>query len=72
MQSNFNDYRLLRIADAPDVEVAIVDSQRDPAGAGEIGLPTAAPALANAIFAASGLRVRNLPLGAWLATAPES
>lgn len=72
VQSNFNDYPLLRMADAPDVEVAIVDSQRDPAGAGEIGLPTAAPALANAIFAASGRRLRNLPLGARLETALES
>ena len=72
VQSNFNDYPLLRIADAPDVEVAIVDSERDPSGAGEIGLPTAAPALANAIFAASGHRVRNLPIGARLGTARES
>jgi isoquinoline 1-oxidoreductase beta subunit len=72
VQSNFNDYPLLRIADAPDVEVAIVDSERDPAGAGEIGLPTAAPALTNAIFAASGLRVRNLPVGARLQIARES
>jgi len=63
---------LLRIADAPDVEVAIVDSERDPSGAGEIGLPTAAPALTNAIFAASGYRVRNLPIGARLRTAQES
>ena len=72
VQSNFNDYPLLRIADAPDVEVAIVDSERDPSGAGEIGLPTAAPALTNAIFAASGYRVRNLPIGARLRTAQES
>jgi isoquinoline 1-oxidoreductase beta subunit len=72
VQSNFNDYPLLRIAEAPDVEVAIVDSERDPAGAGEIGLPTAAPALANAIFAASGRRLRNLPLGAHVGSARES
>jgi isoquinoline 1-oxidoreductase beta subunit len=72
MQSNFHDYPLLRIADAPDVEVAIVDSERDPSGAGEIGLPTAAPALTNAIFAASGHRVRNLPIGARLRIARES
>jgi isoquinoline 1-oxidoreductase beta subunit len=72
VQSNFNDYPLLRIADAPDVEVAIVDSERDPSGAGEIGLPTAAPALTNAIFAASGHRVRNLPIGARLRTGQET
>ncbi|MGH8178770.1 MAG: molybdopterin cofactor-binding domain-containing protein [Steroidobacter sp.] len=63
VQSNFHDYPLLRITDAPDVEVEIVNSDRDPAGAGEMGIPTAAPALTNAIFAASGRRVRNLPIG---------
>ena len=62
-QSNFTDYSLLRIADAPDVEVEIVDSDRDPAGAGEMGIPTAAPALTNAIFAATGKRIRSLPIG---------
>ena len=67
VQSNFHDYPLLRIADAPDVEVEIVDSDREPAGAGEMGIPTAAPALTNAIFAASGKRVRSLPIGAKLA-----
>ncbi len=62
-QSNFNDYSLLRIADAPEVEVEIVDSDRDPVGAGEMGIPTAAPALTNAIFAATGKRIRSLPIG---------
>lgn len=62
-QSNFDNYPLLRIADAPDVEVAIVDSDRDPAGAGEMGIPTAAPALTNALFAATGKRIRSLPIG---------
>jgi isoquinoline 1-oxidoreductase subunit beta len=61
-QSNFSDYPLLRMADAPEVEVHIVESKRDPSGAGEIGLPSAAPALCNAIFAASGIRIRNLPI----------
>lgn len=72
VQSNFNDYPLLRIPDAPDVEVVIVDSERDPVGAGEMGLPSAAPALTNAIFAATGRRVRNLPIGARLAAPRES
>lgn len=66
VQSNFHDYPLLRMADAPDVEVEIVDSDRDPSGAGEMGIPTAAPALTNAIFAACGKRVRALPIGAKL------
>jgi isoquinoline 1-oxidoreductase beta subunit len=72
VQSNFNDYPLLRMADAPDVEVAIIDSERDPSGAGEMGIPTAAPALTNAIFAASGHRVRNLPIGASLKISQEA
>jgi len=63
VQRNFNDYPLLRMADAPDVEVEIVDSSRDPSGAGEMGIPTAAPALTNAIFAACARRVRSLPIG---------
>lgn len=60
--ANFGDYPLLRMRDAPDVEVEIVDSDRPPSGAGEMGIPTAAPALANAIFAASGVRIRSLPI----------
>lgn len=63
VQSNFHDYPLLRIGDAPDVEVEIIDSDHDPSGAGEMGIPTAAPALTNAIFAASGKRIRSLPIG---------
>jgi isoquinoline 1-oxidoreductase beta subunit len=45
-----------------DVEVHVIDSTADPAGCGEMGIPTAAPALANAIFAATGVRIRNLPM----------
>jgi isoquinoline 1-oxidoreductase beta subunit len=45
-----------------DVEVHIIDSAESPSGCGEMGIPTAAPALANAIFAASGIRIRNLPI----------
>ncbi|HET9484052.1 MAG TPA: molybdopterin cofactor-binding domain-containing protein [Xanthomonadales bacterium] len=62
VQSNFGDYPLLRMAQAPDVEVVIVPSERDPAGAGEMGIPTLAPALCNAIFAACGVRIRRLPV----------
>ena len=61
-ESNFDSYPLLGPRDAPDVEVIIVPSERDPAGAGEIGLPTAAPALANALYAATSKRVRSLPI----------
>ena len=61
VQRNFNDYPLLTSAEAPDVEVHIVRSTEPPSGAGEMGIPTAAPALANALFAASGKRLRSQP-----------
>ena len=62
-QKNFPDYPLLRMAQAPQsVEVTIVDSSEEPRGAGEIGVPSAAPALANAIYAATTVRVRKLPI----------
>ena len=60
---NFPDYPLLRSAQAPDVEVHVVPSRESPSGAGEMGIPTVAPALANAIFAATGVRIRRLPIG---------
>jgi isoquinoline 1-oxidoreductase subunit beta len=63
-QSNFNDYPLLRINEMPVVEVHIVPSARPPQGMGEMGVPTLAPALANAIFNATGKRVRRLPIRA--------
>ncbi|WP_299458492.1 molybdopterin cofactor-binding domain-containing protein [uncultured Microscilla sp.] len=61
-QSNFHDYKLLRIKDAPDVEVHFVKSDKDPQGLGEMSLPPLAPAVGNAIFSATGKRVRKLPL----------
>jgi isoquinoline 1-oxidoreductase beta subunit len=51
------------MADAPDVEVHILHTNFTPSGAGEMGIPTAAPALTNAIFAATGKRIRRLPIG---------
>jgi isoquinoline 1-oxidoreductase beta subunit len=63
-QSNFHDYRLLRINQAPVVDVHFIDSEEDPRGLGEPPLPPLAPAVCNAIFAASGRRVRELPLKA--------
>jgi isoquinoline 1-oxidoreductase subunit beta len=65
-QSNFPDYPLLRMAGAPDVEVFLIDSPFPPVGAGEMGIPPVAPALANAICAATGRRLRRLPLGGQL------
>lgn len=63
VQSNFHDYPLLKMAEAPDVEVHIIESAADPKGCGEMGIPTVAPALANAIYNASGVRLRRLPIG---------
>ena len=61
-QSNFHDYQPLRINEMPKVEVHIVPSTEKPTGVGEPGVPPVAPAVANAIFAATGKRLRNLPL----------
>ncbi|GAB4022638.1 xanthine dehydrogenase family protein molybdopterin-binding subunit [Spirosoma koreense] len=61
-QSNFHDYRILRLAETPDIEVHIAPSTARMGGAGEPGVAPIAPALANALFAATGKRVRQLPL----------
>jgi isoquinoline 1-oxidoreductase subunit beta len=61
-QSNFNDYRNLRINEAPIVEVHRVINAEPPGGLGEVGTAIAAPALANAIFAATGVRLYKLPV----------
>ncbi|MBU1690092.1 MAG: xanthine dehydrogenase family protein molybdopterin-binding subunit, partial [Gammaproteobacteria bacterium] len=60
-QSNFDNYPLLRISAMPQVEVHIVPSQAAPTGVGEPGVPPLAPAVANALFAATGKRLRKLP-----------
>ncbi len=61
-QSNFHDYPLLRLVETPKIEVYIVDSHDAPGGVGEPGVPPLAPAVANAIFAATGKRIRRMPL----------
>ncbi|HKW39575.1 MAG TPA: xanthine dehydrogenase family protein molybdopterin-binding subunit [Burkholderiales bacterium] len=61
-QSNFHDYRMLRMNQMPKVEVYIVPSKEAPGGIGEPGTPAVAPAVANAIFAATGKRIRKLPI----------
>jgi isoquinoline 1-oxidoreductase beta subunit len=61
-QSNFNDYPVLRMDQAPDIEVHIVPSTERPTGMGEPCVPPLAPAVANAVFAATGKRVRSLPI----------
>jgi len=61
-QSNFHDYPILRIDEAPKVEVVIMESQEAPTGVGEPGLPPIAPAVANAVYRATGKRLTELPL----------
>ena len=61
-QSNFNDYPLLCMDEMPVVEVYIVESDEEPTGIGEMGVPPVAPAVANAVFAATGKRVRHIPI----------
>jgi isoquinoline 1-oxidoreductase beta subunit len=61
-QSNFHDYRNLRMNEVPTMEVYRVESKEAPGGAGEVGTSIAAPALGNAIFAATGVRLRSLPI----------
>lgn len=61
-QSNFHDYPMMRIDTAPEIQVAIINSGEKVGGGGEPGTPPIAPAVANAVYAASGQRLRNLPL----------
>jgi len=61
-QSNFHDYQLLRMKDAPHIDVEVVSSDEPSTGVGEPAVPPLAPALLNAIFAATGKRIRELPL----------
>jgi isoquinoline 1-oxidoreductase beta subunit len=60
--SNFHDYPVLRIDEAPAIEVHLLESERTPSGLGEPPYPSVAPAICSAIFAASGQRIRRLPL----------
>ncbi len=62
VQSNFPNYPMIRLKDAPEIEVQFVQSDQPPGGMGEVGVPTVAPAVANAVYAATGARVRSLPL----------
>jgi isoquinoline 1-oxidoreductase beta subunit len=61
-QSNFHDYQMLRMPEMPQVEVHIVPSKEAPGGVGEPGTPPIGPAVANAMFAATGKRIRKLPI----------
>jgi isoquinoline 1-oxidoreductase beta subunit len=68
-QSNFHDYDALRLAQCPEIRVRILQSGDAPTGVGEPGTPPSKPALANAIFAATGRRIREYPLNRHIAFA---
>ena len=61
-QTNLHQYPVLRIPATPEIDVHFIESDFEPTGLGEPGLPPLAPAVANAIYAASGERVRKMPL----------
>jgi isoquinoline 1-oxidoreductase subunit beta len=61
-QSNFHDYRMLRINEVPSIEVHVIPSEEHPGGIGETGATAGPPALGNAIYAATGIRLRRLPI----------
>jgi isoquinoline 1-oxidoreductase beta subunit len=63
-QSNFHDYPILRMYEMPEIEVHIAKSEEPPGGVGEPGVPPIAPAVANAVFSATGKRIRRLPIRA--------
>ena len=62
VEGNFHEFEVLRFHEMPKVEVYIVKSDEHPGGVGEPGLPPIAPAIANAVFAATGKRIRKLPI----------
>jgi len=66
-QSNFHQYDVARMDEVPVVDVHIVPSTEAPGGMGEAGVPTIAPAVCNAIFKATGKRIRRLPIAQQLA-----
>jgi isoquinoline 1-oxidoreductase beta subunit len=72
MQANFPDYEMVRLAECPEIEVHIVESDAPLGGAGEPGVPPVAPAITNAIFAATGVRIRKLPIAQQPLTAAQN
>ena len=62
VQSNFDDYPMLKLKDTPEINVHFIKNHEAPGGLGEAGTPLIGPAVANAVFAATGKRVRRLPI----------
>jgi isoquinoline 1-oxidoreductase subunit beta len=65
-QTNFNNYKMLRINESPSIEVHMIESRESITGAGEPGVPNIAPALANALHKATGKRIRRLPIASYI------
>ena len=61
-ESNFHDYKMLRMNEVPEISIYIVPSDDPPKGVGEPGVPPLAPSVINAIYAASGKRIRKIPI----------
>ena len=66
VNSNFHDYQVVRLSESPEVFVSIIENDEVPGGVGEPGVPPVAPALCNAIYAATGKRIRRLPVASQL------
>ena len=62
VQSNFHDFKVLRIDGAPEIDIHFIESDEIPSGLGELAVPPLTPAVLNGIFAASGIRVRTIPV----------
>ncbi|MCG8316146.1 MAG: molybdopterin-dependent oxidoreductase, partial [Pseudomonadales bacterium] len=62
VQNNFNNYSILKFNQTPAIETLIIDSEENPGGVGELGVPCVAPALANAVYHATGKRIKSLPM----------
>jgi isoquinoline 1-oxidoreductase beta subunit len=71
-QSNFNNYRVMRIDEMPEIEVLLVKSAEPPGGLGEPGTVSVQPAVANAIYAATGVQITRLPIDAELLSVTAS
>jgi isoquinoline 1-oxidoreductase beta subunit len=72
VQTSYSDYPLLKLAEAPEIAITFLASDSPAGGLGEPGLPPVAPALANALFAATGKRIRQLPILGQAAAAPSA
>ena len=62
VQSNFDDYKMIRLKETPEINIHLIESKEKSGGIGEAGTPLIGPEVANAVFAATGKRLRRLPI----------